>query len=244
MILTKAERERRTFEVLAGLLRWCIVPGSIQQPDPPDIVCDVVGVGALAVELVSLDADATHRRIANLSNTNRAWDVALARHATQERTALARDLRNAFIRAYFSNEAGSWDRSAAFKALQAFLRVRPGFTGDVTAEDIGLPRGFHHAYIGRADFINGPDVGAPSADFLRPPQIERITRKLKTKVQTTEPLELFAYTNFDEPAGAVGSLETIQAAAIAGLTESRFRRVHVFHLGFLQHVWSSPAAGS
>jgi hypothetical protein len=239
-VVTKAERERRTFEVLAGLLGWRTVPGSIQQPDPPDIVCEVDGLGALAVELVSLDADATHLRLANLSSSRRTWDVALARRAPQERASLSNELRDAYIRAYFANEAGSRDRSAAFHALQTFLLLRPGFTGDVPADDIGWPRGFHSAYVGRARLTNGPDVGAPSGDYWRPPEVERITRKLTGKVyQTTAPLELFAYSIFDEPDGAIGSLESIQAAVASAFPGSCFRRVHLFHLGFRQHLWSS-----
>ncbi|HUN73880.1 MAG TPA: hypothetical protein VMU40_05140 [Steroidobacteraceae bacterium] len=66
---TKQAKERRIFGALAPLIGWPVVPGSVQQPTTPqpDILCDVVGIGPQAVELVSLDDPATRRRLENWS---------------------------------------------------------------------------------------------------------------------------------------------------------------------------------
>jgi hypothetical protein len=40
MKLTKPQRERAIFEELAQLAGLQVVPDSISQPDPPDIVCE------------------------------------------------------------------------------------------------------------------------------------------------------------------------------------------------------------
>ena len=52
MKLAKQERERRVFIALAPLIGLDVVLGSIRQPDPPDVIREIVGRGRLAAELV------------------------------------------------------------------------------------------------------------------------------------------------------------------------------------------------
>jgi hypothetical protein len=88
---------------------------------------------------------------------------------------------------------------------------------------------------------NGPRLSAPSAGSWLPPQIDNIEQKLTDRrYQTTAPLELFAYSTHDEPDGAVGLLAQIDACVRAHLPGSAFRRVHVFHVGFGQLLYSYP----
>jgi hypothetical protein len=54
-------------------------------------------------------------------------------------------------------------------------------------------------------------------------------------------MELFAYAVHDERDLAVGSLEQLQNAIIAGLPRSAFRRAHMFDLGFQRHLDSYPS---
>jgi hypothetical protein len=49
------------------------------QPDPPDIICDVVGEGRLAIEIVALDAPQTRSRLDNMITTDEAWERAAAK---------------------------------------------------------------------------------------------------------------------------------------------------------------------
>lgn len=85
--------------------------------------------------------------------------------------------------------------------------LHPHFEGETEAEEIGTPPGFHGARIGRFEITSGPRVSGPSADYWRPPQVEKISGKLRDKTyELTAPLERFAYATHDEPDGAVGSL--------------------------------------
>jgi len=52
-------------------------------------------------------------------------------------------------------------------------------------------------------------------------------------------MELFAYATHDEPDGAVGWLESIQATVAEHMPGSQFSRVHLFHVSFKRHIWSS-----
>lgn len=242
---TKEAKERRVFEALSPLIGWVIVPGSTRQPVPPhpDIRCEVVGHGPLAVELVALDTPGTHLRLSNMFRTPDAWAQAMAQRCESEQQILKDDLGNAHISVHFANDAGTRDRSAVLYGLQSLLLARRGFAGRVTAEDLEYPHGFHSANIGRfASITNGPQVASPSGDYLRPPQVDKIVEKLRDKryEPAGTPMELFAYATHDEPDGAVGWLESIQAAVNDHIAESRFRRVHLFHLGFQRHIWSSP----
>jgi len=164
---TKEAVERRTFEVLASLIGWSVVPSSIQQPPPPhpDIKCEVVGLGPMAVELVALDPPSTRLRMNNMFGTPDAWHHAMTQWSEAEQQMLQADLRNAHVSPHFANEAGTRDRSLALYVLQSFLLARPGFTGRVTAEDLEYPRGFHWANVGRFEINNGPQVSSPSGDY-------------------------------------------------------------------------------
>jgi hypothetical protein len=236
------EVERRTFDALAPTLGWDVV--SVRQPEPPqpDILCEVVAIGPLAVELVALDEEAARRRMNNMYGTPHAWRLAMTWWAEEERTKLLADLHDAYISVHVDNDTGTRDRATMLHGLQSFLRAHPGFTGKVTAEDLEYPDGFHAANIGHVESVkNGPHVTAPSGDYWRPPQVEKITAKLRDKVyEPVAPLELFAYSTYDDPVGHVGLLEQIQAVVAEHLPGSLFRRVHLFHVGLKQHIWSSP----
>jgi len=240
---TKEAVERRVFEALAPLIGWDVVADSIVQPVPPqpDILCEVRGRGSIAVELVAIDAPDTRLRLTNMFGTRDAWSAAMARHTREEQETLHSDLRDAHIIVYFGNELGRRDRASVLFALQRFLLEHPHFKGEIAAEEIGMPRGFHGARIGRFETTTGPHVSAPSGASWQPPQVSKIIEKLRDRTyKSVAPLELFAYATHDEPDGAVGSLEAIQAAVEAHLPGSPFRRVHLFHVGFLKHICSMP----
>lgn len=240
---TKEAVERRVFEALAPLVGWDVVVDSIVQPVPPqpDILCEVRGRGSIAVELVAIDASDTRLRLTNMFGTPDAWRAAMAERTKEEQETLQSDLQNAYISVDFGNEIGRRDRASVLSALQQFLLERPHFKGVIAAEEIGTPPGFHGARIGRFETTTGPHVSAPSGAFWQPPQVEKIVEKLRDRTyKPVAPLELFAYATHDEPDGAVGSLEAIQAAVETHLPGSQFRRVHLFHVGFLKHIFSMP----
>jgi hypothetical protein len=243
--LDKPAVELRIFEALAPLIGLEIVPFSIQQPDPPDIVCLVQDQGSLAVELVAIDDDATRKRLNNMANTKEAWDRALQQWPQHEKGLLVLDLKDAYVSVVFSKEPGMRDRSKLFKALQGWLLTHSGFSGRVELGELEL-MGVEQLAIYRNQKIqDGPGISSPSAGYWLPPQVSKIVEKLRDKDYPTDiPLELFVYATHDEPNGAVGSLEAIQAAVAEHLPTSRFRRVHLFHVGFRQHIWSSDLKGA
>lgn len=53
----KQLEERHIFDILAPLLGLLVIPDTVRQGNPPlpDIECEIVGLGPLAVELVALD---------------------------------------------------------------------------------------------------------------------------------------------------------------------------------------------
>jgi hypothetical protein len=233
--------ERRIFDALVPLLGWAVVPGSVEQSRPPrpDILCEVSGAGAVAVELVALDIAATRQRMSNMFSTSDAWRSALAERPIGEQRALQSDLRNAYISVSFAEQAGPRDRAAALYKLQSFLLIHRRRRGEVQADEIDSPRGFHSASIWRGGISKGPQVTSSSAGYWHQPQVSNITKHLQTCYEVTAPLDLFAYSLHDEPDGATNSLANIQAVVAQHLPGSRFRRVHVFHVGFLKHIWSS-----
>jgi hypothetical protein len=242
--VAKQERERKIFEVLAPLIGFEVVPDSITQPDPPDIVCEVVGLGQVGIELVALDAPRTRSRLDNMPTTDEAWDRALTTWPTDKREALGADFRDAYFSIAFRNEAGLRDRTAALKALQTFLLDNPGFKGVVAPSSIGCPRNFESLTIHRGSVKNGPKFSHFSAGRWSPPHTVALEAKLRPGryAHVCVPLELFAYAVHDEPDLALGSLEHLQNVVVGLLPQSAFRRVHVFDLGFLRHLSSHSAS--
>lgn len=193
----------------------------------------------MSAELVALDVPQTRQRLTNMFGTSDAWRVALGHRPAGEQQALRAALHDAHISVLFAEEAGLRDRAAVLSKLQSYLLSHLGRRGEVGADDIGYPDGFHSATIWRGSVSDGPRVTSPSAGYWHPPQVGAITKHLQTHYETDAPLDLFAYATHDEPNGSVGSLATIQAAVAQHLPGSQFRQVHLFHVGFRQHIWSS-----
>jgi hypothetical protein len=237
----KQDYERRVFEALAPLVGLVVVPGSIRQPDPPDIVCEIVGSGPLAVELVAIDAADTRTRLNNMFITKKSWADALATWSLGEQTALRAGTSDVFLSLDFDNAAGARDRRVALRAIQGLLLRQPGFTGKVSIQGVGRPPGLNAATVHRGGVTNGPRVSPFSVGSWQPPQVEMIEKKLSNRnYQSVAPLELFAYATHDEPNGAVGSMEQIEQTITKHMPGSSFTRVRVFHLGFLQHLFTYP----
>jgi len=242
MRLPKRERERGVFEVLAPLAGLHVVPGSILQPDPPDIVCEVVGHGSLAVELVALDAPETRSRLDNMLTTEEAWGRALATWPADNQARLLAETADVFFSIGFGNQAGLRDRTKALRALQDFLLHNPGHSSVVPLSAIGRPPGINSATIHRGHVTHGPRFSHFSAGRWLPPQVSKVEQKLRpSRYKSDIPLELFAYAIHDEPDLGLDSLEQLQKAIVELLPGSAFRRAHVFDFGLRRHLYSHPA---
>src|ERR1700728_4379343 len=67
----------RRFAASAGLT----VEGEIEQPNPPDILCSVQGLGRVAFELVRLDDTDELQRMGYFQRTNEFWKGAMQQAA-------------------------------------------------------------------------------------------------------------------------------------------------------------------
>jgi hypothetical protein len=241
--ISKEERELRTFEALAPKAGINVVPGSIIQAPPPapDIQCEVVGVGHMNFELVSLDDRYTNTRLSNMFNTKEAWNRALSWLSVADQARVQAEFANVHLNLNFEEMAGTKDRGIALAAIQKELLSLPsGYAGELFSH-ASLPARLHAARVFRDNRTDGPHFNAPSAGGWMPPQLDKIEEKLRSKNYTfAGPLELIAYSPHDEPDGHINSLDEIQACIHRHLPGSLFTRVHVFHLGFLKHVVTIP----
>ena len=241
--LTKEERELRIFVALAPKAGIKIVRGTIIQSPPPapDIQCDVEGVGHMNFELVALDDQHTRTRLSNMFNTKEAWAHALSRLPPGDQVIVRAAFADVHLNLNFDEMAGTKDRSAALSVIQdELLRHPPGYAGPLFSRTT-MPARLHAVSVFRNKTTDGPHFNAPSGGSWMPPQLGKIEQKLQEKDYTfTGPLELIAYSQHDEPDGHINSLSEIRACISQNLPGSVFTRVHVFHLGFLQHIISMP----
>lgn len=73
----KALEERGIFESFAKAAGLLVRPESITQPDPPDILCEVEGLGQVGFELVQLDDQVELQRMKYLGRGPKFWEEAL-----------------------------------------------------------------------------------------------------------------------------------------------------------------------
>jgi len=243
MKLRKKEFEQRVFEVLAPLAGLQIVRGTISQPDPPDIVCDIVGRGRIGFELVSIDAEETRVRLDNMLATDEAWERALATWPPDSQPIVARETQDIFFVITFSNDAGLRDRTRALRRIQEFLVTHPGHEGVLPPEATGRDSKIRAAIAHRRPAINGPKFSHFSVGSWLPPQVAKIEEKLRPGryCETDIPMELFAYAVHDEPDLQLGSLEQLQDAITKMLPGSAFRRAYIFDFGFRKLLYKYPA---
>jgi hypothetical protein len=162
------------------------------QPDPPDIICDVVGKGRLAIELVALDAPQTRSRLDNMLTTDEAWERAAATLSAERRARLRIEANDIFFSITFRNEAGLRDRTKGLQAVQQFLLQNPCYIGVVAPERLGLPRGLDAVTVHRGHVTNGPKFSHFSAGMWLPPQASKLEEKLQRgRYRSDLPMELF-----------------------------------------------------
>ncbi|MHB8252941.1 MAG: hypothetical protein ACYDEV_04440 [Acidiferrobacter sp.] len=240
----KQQVERHIFETLAPLINIRIVSGSIRQGNPPlpDIECETEDQGFLAVELVALDDKQTRTRIANMRSTEAAWDRALLARPDTDRATLQKKCCDLHLAVVFDEHAGMRDRVQAMSVIQArLLQELSGFTGPIGFTNSDCPRGLRSTIAYRDPVASEPHFATHSVGTPLPPQIDTIREKLTAKhYQTQMPLDLFAYSKYDQVDGAIGVLEQIDDCVHAHLADSRFRRVHIFDLVFGRHLRTYP----
>ena len=175
------------------------------------------------------------------STRRRHGPRALTRLSPENQASVRAALADVHLSLNFEEMAGTKDRSAALAAIQkGLLRHPPGYAGALFSRTT-MPARLHAVSVFRNKTTDGPHFNAPSAGSWMPPQLGKIEQKVQEKDYTfTGPLELIAYSQHDEPDAHINSLGEIRACIHQNLFGSVFTRVHVFHLGFLQHIISIP----
>jgi hypothetical protein len=127
----KALEERGIFECFAQAAGLVVRPKSITQPDPPDILCEIEGLGQVGFELVQLDDQSELQRMKYLGRGPEFWEEALRDipHDVVERH------RAAQINVVFDAKANQARRRGALKSIADALRKIPeGAEGPVLTE--------------------------------------------------------------------------------------------------------------
>ncbi len=193
----KAREERCIFEVFAASASLRFARDSLTQPNPPDILCAVDGLGQVAFELVQLDGEEELSRMSDFRDLERLWIEVTHNLATE----IQRKHRNAQIDVIFQPDANQRVRRQIFDRVTARLGDLPDtFTGELFVES-GMPVGLKSARLRRFDIDDGPKVMEISGS--RPVRVDltRIDAKIahyhndELKVRT----ELLAYSRWGLP---------------------------------------------
>ena len=202
------------------------------------MLCDVQALGLIAVELVALDHPGPMTRARNMYETQRAWDGAMLARPPGEKAVLRHAFADAHIHVAFAETAGLRDRAAALYALQTYLLSNTGRRGPITPPEIGHPEGFRSAHIHRGTTTHGPQILTGASGWWSPPQVEPLIKHLRTPYRVAGRLDLFAYSEHDDPDGSVSSLASIEAAVTENLPGSLFSAVHLFYVAHQAHIRS------
>lgn len=138
---TKALEERGIFECFARAAGLVVRPESITQPDPPDILCEIEGLGQVGFELVQLDDQRELQRMKYLGRGPEFWEEALQEtpHDVLERH------RTAQINVVFDPKASQARRRGALKLIaDALRRIPAGVEGALLTE---MPEGLESAEL-------------------------------------------------------------------------------------------------
>ena len=200
----KALEERGIFECFAQAAGLVVHPESITQPDPPDILCQIEGLGQVGFELVQLDDQGELQRMKYLGRGPEFWEEALREipHDVVERH------RAAQINVVFDAGANQARRRDALRLIVATLRKTPERTEGTLLPE--MPEGLESAELRCFHSItHGPlmrEVSGFAVKFepgrIAPVGIdlERIQSKIdRYKDGWGMPAELLAYARWGMP---------------------------------------------
>ena len=203
-VTAKELEERGIFECFARAAGLVVRPDSITQPDPPDIRCEIAGVGEVGFELVQLDDAGELQRMKYLGRGPEFWEDALRKipHDVVERH------RAAQINVVFDGKANQTQRRAALKLIGDALRdVREGFEGEFLTK---MPEGLESAELRSFQSItHGPLMREVSGFTVRfePGRVAPVgidLARIQSKIDHyadgwSIPAELLAYARWGMP---------------------------------------------
>jgi len=191
---SKSREERGIFEEFAAAAGLQIAPESVTHPDPPDILCEVAGIGRVAFELVQLDGREELSRMSDLRDSGHLWaDV------TRDLDSEVRQRHsNVQINVCFQAGADQRMRRKIFSQMVARLNSLPAiFSGDLFEEN---PSGLELAQVRRFDIDSGPSIREVSASGPVGVDLTRIDTKVAHyKEGWGVRAELLAYSRWGMP---------------------------------------------
>ncbi len=169
----KRELERGIFEEFARSAELKVVKSTISQADPPDILCEVAGLGRVAFKLVQLDSPAELSRMSDFQGVRVLWAGAVE---GMQPAIRARHV-NAQIDVIFRPGAIQRVRREIFaKIVDRLGALPPDFVGQVFDED--PPALLESANLRRFDLNDGPIINEVSASGPAPIDLTRIDGKI------------------------------------------------------------------
>lgn len=169
----KQELERGIFEEFARAAGLSVVQGTISQPDPPDILCEVEGLGRVAFELVQLDSRGELSRMNDFQGAHALWAEALE----GMQPAIRARYMNAQIDVVFGAGAIQRVRREIFAKITDRLGALPSdFVGQIFDKD--SPALLESADLRRFELNDGPIINEVSARGPAPVDLTRIDGKI------------------------------------------------------------------
>lgn len=185
--------ERAIFERFAAASGLAVQPGSITQPDPPDILCTLSGVGPVAFELVRLDDDAELARMSAFLSVDDVWQQIAAALPASVRERIT----GAQVTLAFRAGQGERQRRALLERAAHRLAELPNQQAGPLFDS--LPVGLMLAQVHRVGG-SGVTVREVSASTAAPVDLSRIDAKLaKYPRGLGRYAELLAYAQWGMP---------------------------------------------
>lgn len=221
----------RLFSIVAG---WEVRAENIHQ-GIPDITCTLVDGSLRQLELVSLDAGHTLRRMSNFKLTQPMWERAIAGLPSAKNQSVRERYSNASLGLHFVREPDRKEMKTIFPEIIDRLF-------DLPADHVGpiFPLDGRHPWVAwsrlsRGGYSGGPFIVAVSASRPFKPDWNRIKDKLMTKgYRFGDEVELLAYSRYDTLLPSIeDAVPTVQIQE--WLQGSTFSRVWVLD-GFMRTI--------
>ena len=229
----KNREERGIFEEFAASAGLQITPGSVTQPDPPDILCEVAGIGRVAFELVQLDGREELLRMSDFMDSGHLW-AEMTRDLDSE---VRKRHSNAQINVCFQAGADQRVRRKLFSQMVSRLHSLPAiFSGKLFEAN---PSGLESAQIRRFEIDSGPSIREVSASGPVSVDLTRIDAKVAYyKEGWGVRAELLAYSRWGMPFSdqRTGAEEYLAGRFPAGV----FSRAWIFELTSRRVVARAP----
>jgi hypothetical protein len=235
----KRATERGIFELFARRAELDVVPGSIAQPDPPDILCDIVGLGRVAFELTQVDDAAALTRMALLGRTDELWALTLAGLEPGTLARLRAAHSDSQVALEYIEPSTTGERREAMRAVAMQLAELPAeFEGLVYDWRRRAPSGLRRVEVIRCGIGHGPISFGVSPGGIEAIQLPRIDAKLARDYGADVRIELLAYVRWGDPASLD---ERDFAGYLAERTGgSHFARVWLFETTFGKVIAHAP----